>query len=465
MPAAHRSKGEKVNGSDISVIIPAFNAAEHLERCLQALAESSLRPLEVIVVDDGSTDASAEVARAAGAIVVATGAQSGPAKARNLGARAAKGAILFFLDADVCVHPDTIERVAEAFQRDPSLDAVIGSYDDSPGSKDFLSQYKNLMHSFVHHTSSAEAGTFWSGCGAIRRDVFLAFGGFDESYTRPSIEDIELGYRLRSAGKKIVLDRDIQVKHLKHWTFWNLIRTDIFSRGIPWTELILRDRHMPNDLNLHLSQRVSVALTFLLSGMSLFAAFWWQGYFLVPLFALLFLVLGRYWVEHAYSTERRAGLFWTTAVVAAIVATAYFHDMDVLIPPLVLGYVLLLIRHRYEYDHTDRRIYFSLLVAGMILWIALFWVFYIPFHRFVFSVSLVLFAVVLLNTQFYLFLAEKKGGLFALAAIPFHLLYHFYNGISFATGLARYVFVTRRALRARRIVDGQVAAQSTTRQL
>jgi glycosyltransferase involved in cell wall biosynthesis len=453
-----------VNGSDISVIIPAFNAAEHVGECLRSLAESSVRPREVIVVDDGSTDASASIARSLGAVVLATGAQGGPAKARNLGARAAKGRILFFLDADVCVHPDTIERVAEAFHRDPTLDAVIGSYDDAPSSKDFLSQYKNLMHSFVHHTSSAEAGTFWSGCGAIRKETFLASGGFDESYTRPSIEDIELGYRLRSAGRKIVLDRDIQVKHLKRWTFWNLIRTDIFSRGIPWTELILRDRHMPNDLNLHLSQRVSVALTFVLSGMSLFAAFWWQGYFLVPLFALLFLVLGRYWVEHAYSTERRAGLFWTTAIVATIVVTAYLHHMDVLIPPLVLGYLLLLVRHRYEYDHTDRRIYFSVLLAGMILWIALFWIFYIPFHRFVFSVSLVLFVVVLLNTQFYLFLAEKKGGLFALAAIPFHLLYHFYNGISFATGVVRYLLVTRRTLRAKDLSAGRAAASSTTRQ-
>jgi len=452
-----------LNVADISVVIPAFNAGQHLEECLRSLAESSVRPREVIVVDDGSTDASAKIARSMGAVVLDTGAQGGPAKARNLGARAAGGRILFFLDADVCVHPDTIERIWEAFQRDPTLDALIGSYDDSPGSKDFLSQYKNLMHSFVHHTSNVEASTFWSGCGAIRRDVFLDLGGFDESYTRPSIEDIELGYRLRHAGRKILLDRDIQVKHLKHWTFWNLVRTDIFSRGIPWTELILRDRHMPNDLNLHLSQRVSVALTFVLSGMSLFAAFWWQGYFLVPLFALLFLVLGRYWVEHAYSTERRTGLIWTTSVVTAIVVTAYFHEMEVLIPPLVLGYVLLLIRHRYEYDHTDRRIYFSVLLAGMMLWIVLFWLFYIPYHRFVFSVSIVLFAVVLLNTQFYLFLAEKKGGLFALAAIPFHLLYHFYNGISFVTGLARYLLVARRAQRSKKVVNRQMPAASSSR--
>lgn len=443
--------------SEISVIIPSHNAAQHLPECLRCLAESSIAPLEVIVVDDCSTDGSRQIAGEFGAKVLSTERRSGPAAARNLGARNARGRILFFLDADVCVHPDTIERVAEAFARDPSLDAVIGSYDDSPGCQDFLSQYKNLMHSFVHQTANHEAGTFWSGCGAIRKDVFLDFGGFDESYDRPAIEDIELGYRLRSGGRRILLDRDIQVKHLKRWTFWGLVKTDILCRGVPWTELILRDRHMPNDLNVHLSQRVSVALTFVLSGMSLFAAFWWQGYFLVPLFAILFLVLGRYWVEHAHSRERRAGLFWTTSVVAAIVLTAHFYDMHVLIPPLVLGYLLLLIRHRYEYDHTNRKVYFSALLGGMILWIVIFWMFYIPFHRFVFSVSLVLFAIVLLNTQFYLFLAEKKGGLFALAAIPFHLLYHFYNGVSFVAGTIRYFLKTRRVMAARRVLDSRAA--------
>jgi len=439
--------------SDISVIIPSHNAAQHLPECLRCLRESSVAPLEVIVVDDCSTDNSSEIARQFGASVVSTGRRSGPARARNLGAKLARGRILFFLDADVCVHSDTVERVAEAFAGDSELDAVIGSYDDSPGCQDFLSQYKNLMHSFVHQTAKHEAGTFWSGCGAIRKDVFMQFGGFDESYDRPAIEDIELGYRLRGAGRKILLDRYIQVKHLKRWTFWGLIKTDIFCRGIPWTELILRDRHMPNDLNVHLSQRVSVALTFVLSGMSLFAAFWWQGYFLVPLFAILFLVLGRYWVEHAHSKERRRGLVWTTAIVLAIVLTAHYYDMHVLIPPLVLGYLLLLIRHRYEYDDTDKKLYFSALLAAMILWIVVFWMFYIPFHRFVFTVSIVLFAIVLLNTQFYLFLAEKKGGLFALAAVPFHLLYHFYNGISFVAGTIRYFLRTRRVWAARRLLE------------
>ena len=154
------------------------------------------------------------------------------------------------MDSDVCVHPDTLERLRQDFQADPTLDALIGSYDASPASPDFLSQYKNLMHYFVHQHGRQDACTFWSGCGAIRRELFLEHAGFDESYERPAVEDIELGYRLRKAGRKVLLDKGLQVKHLKRWTFWGLVKTDILDRGIPWTELILRDRRMPNDLNL-----------------------------------------------------------------------------------------------------------------------------------------------------------------------------------------------------------------------
>jgi len=420
------------------------SAAEDLERCLTALRGSALQPAECIVVDDCSEDDSAEVARRFGATVLSTGdRKAGPAKARNLGARHAKGEVLLFLDSDVCVHGDTLERVRASFDGDPELDAVIGSYDDDPGAKDFLSQYKNLMHSFVHQNAKQQASTFWSGCGAVRRPVFERFGGFDETYARPSIEDIELGYRMHQAGCKLALDRKIQVKHLKRWSFWGLVKTDMLDRGIPWTELILRDRHMPNDLNVHLSQRVSVALVFLLSGMSLFGAIWWQAYFLIPLFALLFLVLGRYWVEHADSRDRKAGIIWTGSIDAAIIALAHVYDMDVLIPPLLLGFVLLVVRHRYEWK-TNAWLNAVVVLAAAAGAVVVFRSFYVPYHYFVYSVILVFFATVLLNTQFYLFLAEKRGRSFALAAIPFHLLYHFYNGISFAAGTVRYYARTRR---------------------
>ncbi|MGH9722839.1 MAG: glycosyltransferase family A protein, partial [Bryobacteraceae bacterium] len=114
-----------------SLVIPVRNGAATLEQCLAAVASSTTRVEELIVVDDGSTDASAEIASRFGATVIRT-APRGPAHARNCGARAASGGLLLFCDADVCVHPDAVERVSSAFARDPGLGAMFGAYDDAP---------------------------------------------------------------------------------------------------------------------------------------------------------------------------------------------------------------------------------------------------------------------------------------------------------------------------------------------
>ena len=161
-----------MNNPIVSVVVPVFNGEAELKQCLGALRNSGVAPLEIIVVDDGSTDGSKEVAGQFGARVLSTGGRSGPARARNVGAREARGEVLFFLDADVVAQADAVGRVQTAFTEDETLDALIGSYDDDPAERDFLSQYKNLMHCFVHQTGHEQASTFWSGCGAIRRPVF-----------------------------------------------------------------------------------------------------------------------------------------------------------------------------------------------------------------------------------------------------------------------------------------------------
>lgn len=245
----------------ISVIIPVHNGEKFLPGCLDALAANTYRNYELIVVDDCSTDDSARISSRRGAIVLTMSRQSGPGGARNLAAQKAAGKILLFVDADVVVKPDTLERVATNFINHPGVAAVFGSYDDEPAEKNFISQYKNLFHRFVHQHARAEAETFWAGCGAIRRDVFLAMDGFDaERYPRPAIEDIELGYRMRRQGHRILLDKQLQAKHLKRWTLKSMLHADIFCRAVPWSTLILESQGMVNDLNLQTSDRVSAGL-------------------------------------------------------------------------------------------------------------------------------------------------------------------------------------------------------------
>jgi hypothetical protein len=251
----------------VSVVVPVFNAGRFLGRCLTGLQRSQDGRFELIVVDDASTDDSAAIARAHGARVVSLSTQHGPAGARNHGVRAARGAILFFVDADVVVRPDAVGRVMAALEAAPDVAAVFGSYDDSPSERSFVSQYKNLYHHFTHQQGSESASTFWAGCGAIRRAVFEAVGGFDEGrYRRPSIEDIELGYRLRALGYRIRLDKQLQGTHLKRWTIASLLKADLLDRAVPWSRLILDTGSIVNDLNVRTSERVSAALVVLAVG-------------------------------------------------------------------------------------------------------------------------------------------------------------------------------------------------------
>src|SRR6266850_682708 len=230
-------------GPNISVIIPVYNGADFVTRCLDGVLATHGASYECIVVNDGSTDASATLAAQFSdrvRLVNLTGEPRGPAYARNRGAELAREEILFFVDADVVLLPGALERVAKTFADRPDLAAVFGSYDAHPTANGMISRYRNLLHHFVHQNGNREASTFWAGCGAIRRSVFEKINGFDEKqFTRPSIEDIELGYRLREASYRIVLDKQLQGTHLKGWKLSTLIRTDIVCRAIPWSRLIL----------------------------------------------------------------------------------------------------------------------------------------------------------------------------------------------------------------------------------
>ncbi len=250
----------------VSVVIPAYNAMEHLARCLDALAASTYTLYEAIVVDDGSSDETAAVAQARGVRVFRLASRSGPAHARNCGAHIAQGEIILFLDSDILVGQDTLAHMVTTFRDHPGAVAVFGSYDDSPAAPNLLSQFRNLFHHYIHQHSQAEAETFWAGCGAIYREVFWEVQGFDERrYREPSIEDIELGIRIRSKGYRIMLDKTLQVKHLKRWGWCSWLKTDIFHRAIPWSQLILETGVLPQDLNLRTTHRISAAAVGLLA--------------------------------------------------------------------------------------------------------------------------------------------------------------------------------------------------------
>jgi hypothetical protein len=124
----------------------------------------------------------------------------------------------------------------------------------------FASLYMNLRHHYTHQHALREGASFWAGLGAVRKEAFLAAGGFDaQRFPLPMIEDIELALRLERLGRT-ALDPALHVTHLKRWTIASVIRTDIFSRALPWSKLIVESGEMRNDLNLRTSQRAAAAV-------------------------------------------------------------------------------------------------------------------------------------------------------------------------------------------------------------
>jgi GT2 family glycosyltransferase len=231
----------------LGVVVPATDRPPTLQRCLAALEAGTRKPDTVVVLEEP--------------------AGAGPAAARNLGAAGCDTDVLVFVDSDVEVDPEALAQIEWRFAADPELAAVFGAYDDEPAHPALTSRYRNLLHHHVHVESAGEAETFWAGLGAVRRERFEAVGGFDaELFLVASIEDIELGMRLRRDGARILLDAAVRGRHLKRWTPMSMVRTDFDRRGVPWARLLLREGSDRTALNLGWRRRASAVTSVVLLG-------------------------------------------------------------------------------------------------------------------------------------------------------------------------------------------------------
>ncbi|MFT5081745.1 MAG: glycosyltransferase involved in cell wall biosynthesis [Planctomycetota bacterium] len=247
-----------------TVIMPVYNGIGFLERSLPPLiAAANKHGAELILVDDGSTDATADyvTSLAPGLKLLTSGGTAlGPAQARNVGAQAAQGDLLLFVDADVIIHDNVFELFEEVLANE-SLSGAFGAYDTAPPERGYPSLYMNLRHHAYHQVPTQNAGTFWSGLGAIRREAFLGVEGFDvEAYPRPSIEDIDLGMRLTNEFGPLARDPRIMGKHLKHWSVRGILHTDIFCRALPWSKLMVRNPGAFGDMNVSKSEQARALL-------------------------------------------------------------------------------------------------------------------------------------------------------------------------------------------------------------
>lgn len=316
-----KSTGSGLIGRLMKTVVVPFGGTgseEHLLKCVDSLRSNANLFDELFVVLDGMepnrVDALKLRLSIGGTKVIQLATCVGPAAARNAAVHASglAGGLLVFVDADVEVGPEFTSQIDAVFEAHPEIDACFGSYDDEPAGRGFFAQYRNLLHHFVHQESGPTAETFWAGCGAIRREVFMESGGFCSSFARPSIEDVELGMRLRADGKRIHMERTLLVKHLKGWTMGGMLANDLRDRAIPWVRLLWRFRKVPNSLNTSYAHRAKLLVATLAPVMVFLAGFSPLALAVAIAGAGVFLYLSRGFLSFLH--RKRGGRFMLAAV-------------------------------------------------------------------------------------------------------------------------------------------------------
>lgn len=220
----------------VSVVIPNRNGAATLGLCLEAALACRYPDFEVLVVDDASQDGSVELIREFPCRLIRLARHGGAARARNVGAAHARGAILFFTDADCLLPPDALTRAAEALG---AADAVGGTYTPQPYDHSFFSRFQSV---FVHYfeTRRPRAPDYLATHAlAISARVFREHGGFDEDL-RPILEDVEFSHRLRRAGCRLVMDPALQIRHVFNFSLRRSLR-NAFVKSLYWTRYSLKN--------------------------------------------------------------------------------------------------------------------------------------------------------------------------------------------------------------------------------
>jgi GT2 family glycosyltransferase len=326
----------------LTVIIPVYNGQKTIGRCLESLFASTLQDFDVIVVDDHSTDETVRIARSFPCVIVETAVNSRAAAARNLGAANALTPLIYFLDADILVEPDTLARTLQTLECHPDACAVMSSFQKDTVHQNFVSVYKNLLQHYTHQNANADSTSFCGGFSLIRRDVFLAAGGFDPACL--FMEDVELGYRLKRAGHRIRLDRELQVTHWKYLSLAGLTQSDVFERAVPWTRIMLEKRVFRNDLNTQVHHVLSVPVSFLLLASLAAPGFWLC--FTLPL-GILFLGLNHGFLNFV----RRERGWWFAVRAAALCWFGYLYSGA----GAVIGTFEHVLRHNTEPRKTQER--------------------------------------------------------------------------------------------------------------
>jgi GT2 family glycosyltransferase len=262
---------------NLSIVIPVRNDLDDLSKCIGFIETSSQKPSEILIVDDASDMDIEGCLYDRDVSLIKLDSQRGPAHARNVGAKAAKGDVILFLDADVFLQKDTIKQINDLFEK--GEDAVVGVFDDYRQYRSFFGDYKNLWMKYSYENIPKRAALFYTSLAAIRTDVFRKTGGFDENYKRPSTEDTAFGNVLWNNGIRPLINPGIKAVHNKEYSLLGFLKTDFFRASDLLKMKLRKDMGQLREGN-----RTSVPVFFIISVFSTIAAL------------LVFLVTGKYYL-------------------------------------------------------------------------------------------------------------------------------------------------------------------------
>ncbi len=224
----------------ISVIIPNRNGASTIGQCLEALRAHADDFVEIIVVDDQSSDQSTKIIGSFPVKLIRLDRHAGASAARNRGAWAGSGQILFFIDADCLIQKDTFSRVRSAAEEHGAGTVIGGTYTPVPQDPGFFSLFQSVFIHYFETKKVSRPDYVASHALAINAETFRASGGFPEDFL-PMIEDVEFSHRLRRSGCRLLMDPSIQVRHIFNFTPARSLK-NAFTKARYWTRYSLGNR-------------------------------------------------------------------------------------------------------------------------------------------------------------------------------------------------------------------------------
>ncbi|MEC7584192.1 MAG: glycosyltransferase family A protein [Planctomycetota bacterium] len=228
----------------LSIVIPMHNSAATIEPCLQAACAVDYPNFEVVVIDDGSTDNSAELARKFDVDLRIQPENGGAGKARNAGAAAAKGEFIFFTDSDCVVPPDILHKAAKAIEAEGSGKVIGGSYTPLAHDHGLFNSFQSV---FVNYSETKYRTPDYIATHAmlIPKAIFDDGEQFQERFL-PILEDVDFCHRLRRRGIELVMRPEILVGHIFRFSLWRSMR-NAYRKSRWWTRYHLNNKDALTD--------------------------------------------------------------------------------------------------------------------------------------------------------------------------------------------------------------------------